>query len=158
VEARGERAQRAARNALALGVPGLVIHEGEAPAALVGLTEPDAIFIGGGLTTPGLLAHCWEALRPGGRLVANAVTLEGEQVLTAARAEHGGELTRIALSHAAPVGGFTPWRAPPRGSGASPPGAPSSRSCSGASARRARDGAFHRRGAGRGRSADAARC
>jgi len=111
VEARGERAQRAARNALALGVPGLVIHEGEAPAALVGLPEPDAIFIGGGLTTPGLLAHCWEALRPGGRLVANAVTLEGEQVLTAARAEHGGELTRIALSHAEPVGGFTAWRA-----------------------------------------------
>jgi precorrin-6Y C5,15-methyltransferase (decarboxylating) len=58
-----------------------------------------------------LLAHCWEALRPGGRLVANAVTLEGEQVLTAARAEHGGELTRIALSHAEPVGGFTAWRA-----------------------------------------------
>ena len=111
VEARGERAQRAARNALALGVPGLVIHEGEAPAALVGLPEPDAIFIGGGLTTPDLLAHCWEALRPGGRLVANAVTLEGEQVLTAARAEHGGELTRIALSHAEPVGGFTAWRA-----------------------------------------------
>jgi precorrin-6Y C5,15-methyltransferase (decarboxylating) len=111
VEARAERAQRAARNALALGVPGLVIHEGEAPAVLAGLPEPDAIFIGGGLSSPGLVAHCWRALRPRGRLVANAVTLEGERVLAEARAEHGGELTRIDVSRAEPVGAFTAWRA-----------------------------------------------
>ena len=111
IEARAARAERAARNALALGVPQLVIQTGEAPAALAGLSEPDAIFIGGGLTSPGLLAHCWEALRPGGRLVANAVTLESERVLAAAQAEHGGELTRIDVSQAEPVGGFTAWRA-----------------------------------------------
>ena len=111
IEARAARAERAARNALALGVPQLVIQTGEAPAALAGLSEPDAIFIGGGLTSPGLLAHCWEALRPGGRLVANAVTLESERVLAAALAEHGGELTRIDVSQAEPVGGFTAWRA-----------------------------------------------
>ena len=81
VEARAERAQRALRNALALGVPRLDVREGRAPAALAGLPAPDAIFIGGGLTEPGLIERCWEALRPGGRLVANAVTLEGEQVL-----------------------------------------------------------------------------
>jgi precorrin-6Y C5,15-methyltransferase (decarboxylating) len=111
IEARADRAERAARNALALGVPRLVVQLGKAPEVLEGLSEPDAIFIGGGLTSPGLLARCWESLRPGGRLVANAVTLESERVLAAALAEHGGELTRIDVSHAEPVGGFTAWRA-----------------------------------------------
>jgi len=110
IEARPERAERASRNALALGVPELVIRRGEAPEALAGLPEPDAIFIGGGLTSPGLVGHCWQALRPGGRLVANAVTLEGEAVLVAARAQHGGDLARIDVSHAGLVGSFTAWR------------------------------------------------
>jgi precorrin-6Y C5,15-methyltransferase (decarboxylating) len=61
IEARAERAERAARNALALGVPRLVIQLGEAPGAFAGLSQPDAIFIGGGLTSPGLLARRWEA-------------------------------------------------------------------------------------------------
>src|SRR5204863_200505 len=82
-----------------------------APAALAGLDAPDATFIGGGVTTPGLVARCWDALVAGGRLVANAVTLEGEQALLAARAAHGGELTRIEISHAEPLGAFTGWRA-----------------------------------------------
>jgi len=77
---------------------------------LEGLPPPDAVFIGGGLTTPGVLGACHAALRPGGRLVANAVTLEGEQILTTARAERGGELVRIEIAQAAPLGGFTAWR------------------------------------------------
>lgn len=110
VEARADRAERAMRNARALGVPGLDVVCGEAPAALGGLELPAAVFIGGGLTTAGLLERCWEALRPGGRIVANAVTLEGEQVLQAALAAYGGRLVRIAVSRAEPIGGFTSWR------------------------------------------------
>jgi precorrin-6Y C5,15-methyltransferase (decarboxylating) len=97
-------------NATALGVPRLRIVEGEAPAALAGLPPPDAVFIGGGLTTPGLAAHCWAALKPGGRLVANAVTVEGEGQLIALRADIGGDLVRIGVSRAEPVGPFSGWR------------------------------------------------
>ena len=95
----------------ALGVPGLAVVAGEAPAALAGLEPPDAVFIGGGLTAPGLVEACWEALRPGGRLVANAVTLEGEAELTRRRAALGGRLVRLEVAVADPVGGFTGWRA-----------------------------------------------
>ena len=58
-----------------------------------------------------LVEHCWDALGPGGRLVANAVTLEGEQALHTARATYGGDLARIEIAHAEPLGGFTAWRA-----------------------------------------------
>ncbi len=104
-------AQRIARNALALGVPGLEVVTGEAPAALDELgAEPDAIFVGGGLTSYGLLTRCRKALRPGGRLVANVVTVEGEGFLARAQAEQGGRLTRIAVARAEPLGAFTGWR------------------------------------------------
>jgi precorrin-6Y C5,15-methyltransferase (decarboxylating) len=93
-----------------LGVPGLQLIAGRAPEALVGLPTPDAIFIGGGVTAPGVLEACWAALRSGGRLVANAVTLQGEAALVAWRDRHGGTLTRIALSVAQPLGGFDTWR------------------------------------------------
>ncbi|MGK5549863.1 precorrin-6y C5,15-methyltransferase (decarboxylating) subunit CbiE, partial [Streptomyces sp. URMC 127] len=104
------RAARITRNAERLGVPGLQVVTGPAPAALTGLPNPDAIFIGGGLTAPGLLDACWEALPPGGRLVANTVTLESEALLSDRYRRHGGELTRLAVAHAVPVGGFTGWR------------------------------------------------
>jgi precorrin-6Y C5,15-methyltransferase (decarboxylating) len=110
IEARPDRAARIRANALRLGVPGLEICEETAPAAFAGLPEPDRIFVGGGLSAPGLLAACWAALPPGGRIVANAVTLEGEQALHGARAAHGGTLTRLAISHAEPLGGFEAWR------------------------------------------------
>ena len=71
---------------------------------------PDAVFIGGGLTVPGLLEACWAALAPGGRLVANTVTLESEALLAERYRRHGGELVRLAVAHAVPVGGFTGWR------------------------------------------------
>ncbi|MFG3407515.1 precorrin-6y C5,15-methyltransferase (decarboxylating) subunit CbiE [Streptomyces sp. NPDC048142] len=104
------RAERITRNAERLGVPGLRVVTGPAPAALAGLEAPDAVFIGGGLTVPGLLDACWEALRPGGRLVANTVTLESEALLAGRHKAYGGELVRLAVAHAVPVGGFTGWR------------------------------------------------
>ncbi len=111
VERREERAARITHNALALGVPELTVVRGGAPEVLEGLPAPDAIFVGGGITTPGLLAGCWAALKAGGRLVANTVTLEGEQAVVAARERHGGSLTRVDIAQAEPVGGFTGWRA-----------------------------------------------
>jgi precorrin-6Y C5,15-methyltransferase (decarboxylating) len=111
VEARPDRAQRIGRNAVRLGVPGLQVVEGRAPEALVGLPTPDAIFVGGGATTPLLLDACWAALAPGGRLVVNAVTVESEAVLAGWFARVGGELVRIGVQRAEPVGSFTGWKA-----------------------------------------------
>ncbi|WLI07352.1 precorrin-6y C5,15-methyltransferase (decarboxylating) subunit CbiE [Pseudomonas sp. FP597] len=94
----------------ALGVPGLHLVRGTAPDALHGLPTPDAIFIGGGVTRDGVLDACWQQLRPGGRLVANAVTLQSEMTLMNWRAQHGGELTRIHVAQAQPLGEFDTWR------------------------------------------------
>lgn len=98
------------RNAAALGVPELLVVAGRAPAALADLPAPDAVFIGGGLTTAGVAERCWAALRPGGRLVANAVTVQSEAALAALRAQLGGTLTRIQVADAAPLGRFDAWR------------------------------------------------
>ncbi|WP_433541862.1 precorrin-6y C5,15-methyltransferase (decarboxylating) subunit CbiE [Streptosporangium sandarakinum] len=111
VESRPERAARVRRNADALGVPALRVVEGGAPAALDGLPRPDAVFVGGGVTVPGLVEACWTALAPGGRLVANAVTLESEAVVAGWYGRLGGDLVRLAVQRASPVGGFTGWRA-----------------------------------------------
>ncbi|NEA28922.1 precorrin-6y C5,15-methyltransferase (decarboxylating) subunit CbiE [Actinomadura bangladeshensis] len=110
VESRPDRAERIGRNAKALGVPGVRVVTGRAPDALDGLPQPDAVFVGGGLTVPGLLERCWDALQPGGRLVANAVTLESEAAVAGLRRTHGGELVRLHVERAAPLGGFTGWR------------------------------------------------
>ncbi|SDK94315.1 precorrin-6y C5,15-methyltransferase (decarboxylating) subunit CbiE [Nonomuraea jiangxiensis] len=111
VESRPDRAAAIRRNAAALGVPSLRVVEGRAPAALDGLPAPDAVFVGGGATVPGLLERCWSALRPGGRLVVNAVTLESEGVVGQWYGRLGGDLVRLAVQRASPVGGFTGWRA-----------------------------------------------
>ncbi|MCI3205243.1 MULTISPECIES: precorrin-6y C5,15-methyltransferase (decarboxylating) subunit CbiE [Pandoraea] len=111
IEASSERQAFITHNREALGVPGLELVAGRAPEALQGLAAPDAIFIGGGVTVPGVLDLCWSRLRPGGRLVANAVTLQSEAALVDWRERHGGTLTRLAISEARPLGGFDTWRA-----------------------------------------------
>ncbi|SFG52085.1 precorrin-6y C5,15-methyltransferase (decarboxylating) subunit CbiE [Pseudomonas sp. NFACC45] len=98
------------RNRDALGVPGLQLIRGRAPQALEGLEPPDAVFIGGGVTREGVLDACWAQLKPGGRLVANAVTLQSEMTLMNWRELHGGELTRIHIAQAQPLGDFDTWR------------------------------------------------
>jgi precorrin-6B C5,15-methyltransferase / cobalt-precorrin-6B C5,C15-methyltransferase len=110
IESTADHVARIRRNAAAFGVPGLEVVEGSAPEALAGLAQPDAIFVGGGAGRPGVLDAVVAALRPSGRLVVNAVTLETEALLMARHAAHGGELVRIALSRADPVGGMTGWR------------------------------------------------
>lgn len=109
VEAQPARAATIARNALRLGVPGLQVLTGRAPEALTDLSAPDAVFIGGGASKPGVLQACWTALRPGGRLVVHAVTLETEHLLHAWYRDRAGELTRLAVERAEPLGGFSGW-------------------------------------------------
>jgi precorrin-6B C5,15-methyltransferase / cobalt-precorrin-6B C5,C15-methyltransferase len=128
IEKNPERAALIARNAAALGVPGLKIVAGAAPAALAELPDPDAVFVGGGISAGDLLPRLWEKLREGGRLVANVVSAEGEARLLDWHATHGGSLTRLAASRAEKVGAHHLWRAlatvtqlaatKPRGSGA----------------------------------------
>ena len=110
VERDPERCARIARNAAALGVPRLTVHEGPAPEALEPLPAPDAVFIGGGLAVGGLVEACWKRLVPGGTLVANAVTVAGEAVLADWCARHEGFMTRLAISRARPVGRHLAWR------------------------------------------------
>lgn len=110
IEANASRQQLIARNRDVLGVPQLQLVAGHAPEALSGLEAPEAIFIGGGVTIPGVLEQCWQALKPGGRLVANAVTLQSEATLIAFHAQHGGSLSRMQIAQAQPLGSFDTWR------------------------------------------------
>jgi precorrin-6Y C5,15-methyltransferase (decarboxylating) len=104
------------QNSQELGVPMLRIVLGSAPEVLADLPAPDAIFIGGGLSSGNLLQTCWNALKPGGRLVANAVTLEGEQKLlqwqneNAGKSGASGDLTRLSISRAEKIGKFKGWK------------------------------------------------
>lgn len=110
VEHDAARRQFIAANAAALGTPLLETVSESAPDCLAALPPPNAAFIGGGLSERGVLAGCWSALALGGRLVANAVTAEGERTLLDFHAGNGGELRRISIERAEPVGRFTGWR------------------------------------------------
>jgi len=109
IEPRADRRAMAAANALALGVPKLELIDGYVPEALEGLEAPDAVFIGGGLSRE-VFEAAWAALRPLGRLVCNAVTLESEALLLELHKEFGGELVKIGVARAEPVGRLTGWR------------------------------------------------
>jgi precorrin-6Y C5,15-methyltransferase (decarboxylating) len=110
IEARSDRADRAARNAAALGVPELEIVQGRAPKALAGLASPDAVFIGGGMMDEGVFDAAWSALKPGGCLVANAVSLETEARLAGYFRDFGGDLIRLQIARADKVGTMSGWR------------------------------------------------
>lgn len=110
IEADEERAARIGRNASAFGVPSLHVVEGKAPDALNGLPAPDAVFIGGGGSESGVLDAAIGSLKPGGRLVANAVTLEMEAVLLGIHARLGGNLIRMEVSRVAQIGAMHGWK------------------------------------------------
>jgi precorrin-6B C5,15-methyltransferase / cobalt-precorrin-6B C5,C15-methyltransferase len=110
IEANSGRAGRAARNAAALGVPELEIVQGDAPQALAGLARPDAVFVGGGMMDDGVFETAWSALKPGGRLVANAVSLETEARLAGYFQQFGGDLIRLQVTRADRVGAMSGWR------------------------------------------------
>jgi len=110
IEARSDRAGRAARNAATLGVSELEIVQGRAPEALAGLARPDAVFIGGGMMDDGVFDAAWSALKSGGRLVANAVSLETETRLAGYFQHFGGDLVRLQVARADRVGAMSGWR------------------------------------------------
>ena len=109
VEQHAERCARIRANATTLGVPRLNVIEGEAPRALGGLPAPDAVFIGGGVES--VVPPCWAALKPGGRLVVNAVIVESQAALSALSKQYGGELLHAQFARATPVGRFRGFRA-----------------------------------------------
>ncbi|MEE9388096.1 MAG: precorrin-6y C5,15-methyltransferase (decarboxylating) subunit CbiE [Paracoccaceae bacterium] len=109
IEPRADRRAMAAANALALGTPKLELIDGTAPEVLAGLEAPDAIFVGGGLSA-GVFEAAWSALKPLGRLVANAVTLEGEAALVALQKQHGGQLVKLSVERAEDLGAFRGWK------------------------------------------------
>ena len=106
IEVKADRAARIKRNARALGVPDLEIVEGQAPQAFDRLPQPDAAFIGGGATDPGVFDGVIHALRPQGRLVVNAVTLETQALLMERQARDGGDLLQFSVARLDPIGGF----------------------------------------------------
>lgn len=110
IEESNERCDMISANAQNLGVPKLSVVQGAAPAKLVELENPDAIFIGGGLTVEGVFETCWSNLDDGKRLVANAVTVESEAKLVELHERYGGELIRMQVARAVPVGRFSGWK------------------------------------------------
>ncbi|WP_089242997.1 precorrin-6y C5,15-methyltransferase (decarboxylating) subunit CbiE [Rhodococcoides kyotonense] len=109
-EVAAARRTQITENASVLGVPGLRIVGG-APRAFADCSDtPDAIFIGGGLTQDGMVDACWGRLRPGGRLVANAVTAESEALLLQCVSRFGGSLCKFQIYRGEPLGSFTGWR------------------------------------------------
>jgi precorrin-6Y C5,15-methyltransferase (decarboxylating) len=99
-----------AENASTFGVPELEIVGGEAPEALTNLPQPNAIFIGGGVTAESVLETCWNALGEGGRLVVNAVTVESEFKVLQWHDRYGGELIRIGIQRVGAIGSFQGWK------------------------------------------------
>jgi precorrin-6Y C5,15-methyltransferase (decarboxylating) len=110
VEKDASRCERIQKNAASLGVPTLDVVQALAPSALDGLARPDAIFIGGGATTPGVFQACWDALPPEGRLVVNGVSLETEALVLAWYRDLGGDLRKISIEVAEQLGSMKGWR------------------------------------------------
>lgn len=110
IEAEEPRVTLIEKNVAALGTPHLKLVKGAAPGAYEGLPDPDAVFIGGGLRDPGVVEGAWERLKGGGRLVANAVTAEGEAHLFALRGRLGGEMSRMSVARLAPLGDLHGWK------------------------------------------------
>jgi precorrin-6Y C5,15-methyltransferase (decarboxylating) len=108
VEIDPARAARITQNAARLGVDRLRVEQGDALEVIDLLAPPDAVFVGGGLSEA-LLQRLSERAK-GARLVVNAVTLESEMLLTQWQARLGGDLLRLALSEATPLGRKRGWR------------------------------------------------
>jgi precorrin-6Y C5,15-methyltransferase (decarboxylating) len=109
IERNLDRVKRIRGNAEALGVPGLEVLHAEVPTALTSLARPNAVFVGGGAVRE-TLEQSWSALRPGGRLVVHAVTLETEMIIVDCWRRYGGELTRHSVEHLEPIGRYHGWR------------------------------------------------
>jgi len=111
IEARSDRVANIHANVEAFGLAHKIrVVEGAAPAVLSGLEQPDAVFAGGGLDVA-MFDAVWSMLPAGARMVAHSVTLETEALLSELQGRYGGELMRIEISHAAPLGRYRSWEA-----------------------------------------------
>ena len=111
IEKNAARVAAITRNAANLGTPDLMVVEGDFHAVRSDLKyQPDAVFVGGGASDLELLQAAWASLKPGGRLVVNAVSIEAEQALLTFRAEFGGDLSRISVERAGPIGSLSAFR------------------------------------------------
>jgi len=110
IEDKKDRLEFIEQNRRRLGVPGLKIAAGTAPNALEDLPAPDRIFIGGGITGDGVFDTCWHHLKPGGVLVANTVTTQGESLAFNLAERYDGDLTRLDFARAVKIGNFTSWK------------------------------------------------
>ena len=111
IEARENRAANIRSNAEAFGLTHrITVIAGTAPGILSGLETPDAVFIGGGLDVA-MFGAVWSHIEPGTRLITHAVTLETEALLTELQQRHGGELMRVEIAHAGPLGRYRSWEA-----------------------------------------------
>jgi precorrin-6Y C5,15-methyltransferase (decarboxylating) len=111
VEVREDRAANIRNNAASFGLEHrITVIMGKAPEALAALEAPDAVFIGGGLDGA-MFDAVWSYVAPGARLVAHAVTLETEALLGELHLRHGGEMMRVEIAHAGPLGRYRSWEA-----------------------------------------------
>lgn len=111
IEAREDRAANISSNAAAFGLAHrITIITGQAPEALATLDAPDAVFVGGGLDRA-MFDAVWSRLGSCARLVAHSVTLETEALLGELHQQHGGELMRVEIAQAAPLGRYRSWEA-----------------------------------------------
>lgn len=111
IEVRDDRAANIRHNAAAFGLSHrMTVVVGTAPDALATFEMPDAVFIGGGLDGA-MFDAVWSRVAPGTRLVAHAVTLETEALLAELHQRHGGDLMRVEIAHAAPLGRYRSWEA-----------------------------------------------
>jgi precorrin-6B C5,15-methyltransferase / cobalt-precorrin-6B C5,C15-methyltransferase len=111
IEMREARAANIRSNAAAFGLAHrIAVVTGRAPEALAGLDAPDAVFFGGGLDSA-MFDAIWSRIGAGTWLVAHAVTLETEALLGELHQRHGGELMRVEIAHAGPLGRYRSWEA-----------------------------------------------
>lgn len=110
IEPRESRCENIIENARRFGLAGRMrcVH-GTAPDALADLPLPAAVFLGGGASED-VLQAIWHRITPGTRLVANAVALETQALLIRWHGMHGGQLLRIDLAQAAPLGTMQGWQ------------------------------------------------
>lgn len=110
IEKNRRRAELIKINAENIGVSCLTLYEGEAADIIPTLEAPDVVFIGGGFTEGNIAETCWKALKKGGHLVANGVTVETETAFQHWVKQHGGRLVKLSSAHIAPLGDFHVWR------------------------------------------------
>ena len=99
----------AVQNREKFGAWNLRLVKGEAPAALLELPKPDAVFVGGSGGKLGEILNTICAANPAARICVSAITIEGLHNSYAFFRELGyeTEVTQLSVSRSKPAGGLT---------------------------------------------------